>query len=51
VHVTSDDESIKPLSSIQQFKDNREFVAADGRKCVGSELNGKVLGEKRAKHA
>jgi hypothetical protein len=48
VQVTNEDTRIRPLSSIQQFKDNREFVAADGRKCVGSGLNGKVLGEKRA---
>ena len=46
VHVITGDEKIVPLSSIQQFKDNREFVT-NGRKCVGSELNGKVLGEKR----
>jgi hypothetical protein len=46
VRVISGDEKIVPLSSIQQFKENREFVA-NGRKCVGSELNGKVLGEKR----
>jgi hypothetical protein len=47
VRVVNGDETIIPLSKIQQFKDNREFVAANGRKCVGSELNGKVLGEKR----
>ena len=46
VRVIADDESIRPLSSIQQFKDNREIVVK-GRKCVGSELNGKVLGEER----
>src|SRR5687768_7361548 len=46
VRVITGDEKIVPLSSIQQFKDNREFVV-NGRKCVGSELNGKVLGEKR----
>ena len=47
VRVVNGDETLIPLSKIQQFKDNREFVAADGRKCVGSELNGKVAGEKR----
>ena len=47
VHVISGDETLVPLAKIQQFKDNREFVAADGRKCIGSELNGKVAGEKR----
>ena len=47
VRVVTADEAMIPLAKIQQFKDNREFVAADGRKCVGSELNGKVAGEKR----
>src|SRR5687767_14525289 len=46
VRVITGDEAVVPLSKIQQFKDNREFVV-NGRKCVGSELNGKVLGEKR----
>src|SRR5829696_6281785 len=35
VRVTTEDDRVRPLSSIQQFKDNREFVA-NGRKCVGS---------------
>jgi hypothetical protein len=47
VRVVTGDETMQSLAKIQQFKDNREFVAADGRKCVGSELNGKVAGEKR----
>ncbi|MEA2736378.1 MAG: hypothetical protein QOE14_2829, partial [Humisphaera sp.] len=46
VRVVADDETIVPLSAIQQFKDNREFTVK-GRKSVGCELNGKVLGEKR----
>ena len=48
VNVMGGNDALVPLAKIQQFKDNREFVAADGRKCVGSELNGKVAGEKRA---
>ena len=46
VRVLNPDEAVIPLAAIKQYKDNREFNAS-GRKCIGSELNGKVLGEKR----
>jgi hypothetical protein len=47
VHVVSGDEDHYSALKNPAVQANREFVAAVGRKCVGSELNGKVLGEER----
>jgi hypothetical protein len=46
VKVVANEQKTVPIASIKQFPDNREFVAKD-RKCIGSELNGKVLGKRR----
>jgi hypothetical protein len=32
---------------IQQYQDNRAFTSADGRQCVGSELNGRLAGNEQ----
>jgi hypothetical protein len=45
VEVVAGTDAASTLSSIQEFEDDREFVVK-GRRCVGSELNGRMRGAK-----
>jgi hypothetical protein len=46
VRVVSSTESFTPLPHITQFEDHRELDIR-GRRCVGTELNGRILGDKQ----
>jgi hypothetical protein len=44
VVVTLAEEQVGDPASLKQFADDRAFTTADGRKCVGTELNGQLIG-------
>ena len=44
VTVTAPGDDVRDVASIRQFPDDRSFTTEGGRRCVGTELNGQLVG-------